>query len=377
MLGDVMLGRLIDAAVLPHPVSEEWEGGRSMTALGQPYRSKYLPRHPSEETYFSRLWGDTAELLTKSACNLINLECCITESENKFPKTFNFRTNPANIGALLFVPVHFACLANNHVLDYEAPGLKDTVDVLKAAGIQYAGAGQDLSEASKAAEVKVPFMSHRMHVLSFADHGSGIVRDGKDVWAATNTRPGIWYVNVENLTDQDRENLARRVRESAAHAESTLSVVSAHVGPNWSWAVRPAIRRLARTLVQEGGVSIFHGHSSHHVQGVEFIDGKPIVYGAGPFLDDYATDVDFRNDLGFIYQYELPLVAEASTTMHCTPVVWAHPIRIKEFRVQRIKDADDPDFKWLATTMARLCQNLGSKAEAESSSPPTIRISPF
>ena len=215
MLGDVMLGRLIDAAVLPHPVSEEWEGRRSMTALGRPYRSKYLPKHLSEENYFSRLWGDTAELLTKSACNFINLECCITESDHKFPKTFNFRTNPANIGALTFVPVHFACIANNHVLDYQTPGMADTVDALKAAGIQFAGAGQDLREASKAAEVDVPSMGHRMHVLSFADHGSGIVRDGKDVWAATDTRPGIWYVDVKHLTDQDRTNLARTVRESA------------------------------------------------------------------------------------------------------------------------------------------------------------------
>jgi poly-gamma-glutamate capsule biosynthesis protein CapA/YwtB (metallophosphatase superfamily) len=374
MLGDVMLGRLIDAAVLPHPVDEEWEGDRSMTDLGQRYRGKYLTQQDlSEEKYYNRLWGDTTELLTKSACNMINLECCVTTWDKKFPKTFNYRTNPANIGALTYVPIHFACLANNHVLDYQTPGMMDTLKTLNSTDIKFAGAGKDLKEASKAAVVELPSVDHRMNVISFADHGSNIIREGKDVWAATDTRPGIWYVDIEKLNSNDRKDIAHTVRESAAKAGSTLNVVSAHVGPNWSWTVRPAIRSLAKTLMQEGGVSIFHGHSSHHIQGVEFIDGKPVIYGAGPFLDDYAVDADYRNDLGFIYQYELPPV---SATTQCSPIVWAHPIRIKEFRVSRIKEADDPDFKWLASTMTKLCRNLGSNAEAELTFPPAVRIFP-
>ena len=35
-------------------------------------------------------------------------------------------------------------------------------------------------------------------------------------------------------------------------------------------------------------------------QGIEVHQGKPIIYGAGGWIDDYRLDDDFRNDLGFM-----------------------------------------------------------------------------
>ncbi|CAN0074279.1 unnamed protein product, partial [Phaeothamnion confervicola] len=75
-------------------------------------------------------------------------------------------------------------------------------------------------------------------------------------------------------------------------------------GPNYAWQPSPAIRSLARILI-DGGVDVIHGHSSHHIQacrlqGVEIYKGKPIFYGLGDFVDDYAVDYSYRNDHGMI-----------------------------------------------------------------------------
>ena len=37
------------------------------------------------------------------------------------------------------------------------------------------------------------------------------------------------------------------------------------------------------------------------VQGVQLLNSKAIMYGAGGFLDDYSVDDDYKNDLGCIW----------------------------------------------------------------------------
>lgn len=59
---------------------------------------------------------------------------------------------------------------------------------------------------------------------------------------------------------------------------------------------------MAHFLIDECEVDIVHGHSSHHVQGVEVYKGGVIIYGCGDFVDDYALNGGFRNDLGAVWR---------------------------------------------------------------------------
>ena len=43
------------------------------------------------------------------------------------------------------------------------------------------------------------------------------------------------------------------------------------------------------------------GHSAHVFRGVEIYQGKPILYSAGDFVDDYIVDRVERNDQSFIF----------------------------------------------------------------------------
>lgn len=47
------------------------------------------------------------------------------------------------------------------------------------------------------------------------------------------------------------------------------------------------IQGLAHDFIDAGATAVF-GHSSHHVQGIEVRGGRPIIYGAGGWIDDYA-----------------------------------------------------------------------------------------
>jgi poly-gamma-glutamate synthesis protein (capsule biosynthesis protein) len=46
-------------------------------------------------------------------------------------------------------------------------------------------------------------------------------------------------------------------------------------------------REFAHCLIDDGGVDIVHGHSSHHPKAIEIRRGKGIIYGCGDFLNDY------------------------------------------------------------------------------------------
>jgi poly-gamma-glutamate capsule biosynthesis protein CapA/YwtB (metallophosphatase superfamily) len=80
----------------------------------------------------------------------------------------------------------------------------------------------------------------------------------------------------------------------------------------------PDFRAFARAVI-DAGADIFWGHSAHLVQGIEVWDGRPILYDAGDFVDDYAVDPELRNDLSalFLVRVRPPFVE----TVEVIPVV--------------------------------------------------------
>ena len=82
---------------------------------------------------------------------LINLETTLTSQTRPADpdKVFNFRAEPTAAEAPKTGGVDFACVANNHILDFGTEGLKETLAILDGAGIAHAGAGPDLESAQR------------------------------------------------------------------------------------------------------------------------------------------------------------------------------------------------------------------------------------
>jgi poly-gamma-glutamate synthesis protein (capsule biosynthesis protein) len=165
-------------------------------------------------------------------------------------------------------------------------------------------------------------------VWGIGDRSSGIPRG----WAAGDGTPGVW------LTGADRD-LLRRVEGSGPR------IVSIHWGENWGYAIPARQQNLARALIDRTGVSIVHGHSSHHPRGMEIYNGGLILYGAGDFINDYegiGGHERYRPDLTAGYFVD---VDEARA--HVTRVL-AVPFRLRRFHLQRASAADT---EWLAETL--------------------------
>jgi len=213
-------------------------------------------------------------------------------------------------------------LANNHVLDWGTHGLLDTLEALDRMAIRRCGAGRDLDEALRPALIERAGRG-RVAVFSIGCADAGVPPG----WAAGPGRPGV--VEVVDLGDDAVRMLARAI-EPWRRAD-TIVVVSIHWGPNWGYPIAPAHRRFAHQLLEEAGVHVVHGHSSHHVKGIEVHQGHPILYGCGDLLTAYEGirgSEAYDGDLGLLYLVTLD-DAGVLRELHMLPT------RMQRFRLVR------------------------------------------
>jgi len=267
---------------------------------------------------------------------IVNLETSITTSEAKWPnKAFNYRATPATARlALQTANIDYVSLANNHILDYQVQGMVDTLDALDQMGIRHAGAGANLEQASRPAILDVKSSGLRLGCFSFSDH----YRE----WAATDQDGGIALVTYD---DACRQYLRRLITSHRQKDRLDVVLVSIHWGPNYAWQPSADIQSLAHFLIDECQVDVIHGHSAHHIQGIEIYHGRPILYGCGDLVDDYAIDREYRNDLGLVYLVSL---GEQMKLKRVDLV----PTRIHGCQVGLASQADDG--AWLNETIHRL-----------------------
>jgi poly-gamma-glutamate capsule biosynthesis protein CapA/YwtB (metallophosphatase superfamily) len=156
-----------------------------------------------------------------------------------------------------------------HVLDWGYAGLTQTLETLQKTDISSAGAGQNLDEAEMPAVMEVEDKG-RVLVFSYGLGSSGIPAS----WAASEDRPGVNL--LENLSDQTVRHIKEQVE--AVKQAGDIVVASIHWGDNWGYDIPPAQTEFAHKLIDEAGVEVIHGHSSHHVKGIEVY----VVAGPGP-----------------------------------------------------------------------------------------------
>lgn len=307
LVGDVMLGRVVNRMIAKH---------------GSAYP-----------------WGDILPAVRSADCFLINLECALTDHTERWSdggyKPFYFRANPCVVETLQVAGVDFASLANNHAADFGMTGLLDTVCHLDEAGIAHAGAGVDLAAAQMPAFLTADNL--RIGIVAFADHPA--------VWAAGSTSPGINYTPVSLASDHFG---AIEHALAMARQQADLVILSIHWGPNMRVRPTSAFYAFAHRVI-EAGADVFWGHSAHIVQGVEVWHGKPILYDTGDFVDDYAVDPELRNDLSglFLLRARPPAIARIDVI----------PVAIDRCQVNRARGAERD---WFVERFTTLCAERGT-----------------
>ena len=344
--GDVMLARGIDQ-ILAQPCDPtlhepHMDDARDYITIAEA-ASGPIPRGvPSAYP-----WGDVIAVLDarRPDARIINLETSITRSEAwDREKRIHYRLSPENATCLTAARIDICTLANNHVLDWGPAGLLDTLGTLDQLRIARSGAGRDLDEALHPAVLDLG-AGGRIAVFSVGCADAGV----PPWWSAAAGRPGVHA--LVDLGDDSTRRL-RHVIERWRDAH-TLIVLSIHWGPNWGFAIAPEHRRFAHRMIDDAGVHLVHGHSSHHVKGIEVHHGQPILYGCGDLLTDYegirGNEV-YRGDLGLVY---LATFDDARVLRKLEMI----PTRMHRFRVT---ETGPKETRWLATTLARSGEALGT-----------------
>lgn len=309
MLGDCMLGRMVDEVLRHQP-----------------------PAYP---------WGDTLPILASGDWRMCNLECVISDRGvpwSEYEKAFHFRSSAKNVAVLEAAQINAVSLANNHALDYGHDALFEMLGILNRAGIAHSGAGANLEDASRVAVSSV--RGKKIGLLAFTDN--------EPDWEAKARQPGVFYVPVD-LEDRRAQNLLEIVRSERDALD--LLIASAHWGSNWGYAPETGHVAFAHALI-EAGASLVFGHSCHVFRGIDFYQGRPIFYSAGNFVDDYAVDRIERNDEGFIYVLEAR--GRTVETVHLVPTL------IRSCQARRAQGIRRTA---MIETMQRLCGGFGSKAD--------------
>lgn len=349
--GDVMTGRGVDQ-ILPHPgdpqLRERYiDDARTYVRLAERTNGP-IPRPVS----FAWPWGDALPILDAMApdVRLINLETAVTRQADFAPdKAVHYRMSPRNLPCVAAARPDVCALANNHVLDFGRAGLEETLDALARAGLTTAGAGRDAAAAWRPAVVPLPG-GGRMLVFSCGTASSGIPAE----WAAAAARPGISF--LPSLYGVIADALVARA--AAARQDGDLVVVSIHWGANWGYTATADQVRFAHRLI-DGGISLVHGHSSHHPRSVEVYRGRLILYGCGDCIDDYegiSGYEEFRDELRLLYFASL---TPGTGTLQALRMV---PMRARKMRLRHAAAADS---RWLAATLNRISRQFGSRIDRQ------------
>jgi poly-gamma-glutamate synthesis protein (capsule biosynthesis protein) len=347
LAGDVMLGRGVDQ-VLPHPSDPRIYEPALSSATGYVDLAERAHGPIPKPVNFQYVWGDALDELRRAQpdAQIVNLETSITKSDRYAPKGINYRMSPGNVPCLVAAGIDCCALANNHVLDWGAAGLIETVDTLESAGIWSAGAGRDARQASAPVFLDAP-SGGRIVVFAFGSETSGIPSD----WAAGEHEPGV------NLLRDLSDRTAARIAEQTAKVRRSgdLVIASIHWGPNWGHEISRPQRRFAHGLIDAAGFDVVYGHSAHHPKGIEVYRRKLILYGCGDFLNDYegiGGYEEYRGDLVLMY---LPLLSRSAGDVLQLRMI---PFQIRKFRLNR---ASVEDAAWLRDTLDRESARLGTR----------------
>jgi poly-gamma-glutamate capsule biosynthesis protein CapA/YwtB (metallophosphatase superfamily) len=281
--------------------------------------ARELGRRPPQ----SLVAAELAELTRAADLFVLNLECCISERGEPVPKVFNFRAPPAAVETLLHLGVDCVTLANNHALDYGIDALLDTFEHLRAAGIRWAGAGENVEQA------RAPVVVEGLPIIACCDHEPG--------FAAGPDRAGIAYADL-------RRGVPDWLLERPPGA-----LVCPHWGPNMTASPLPYVRAAARAL-REAGAALVAGTSAHVFQGVE----GNVLYDLGDFLDDYAVDPQLRNDHGLLFLVDLDPDGPRR--------IEAVPLRL-EFAYTRLARGEEAD--WIRRRFRDACSAFGPEVLEE------------
>lgn len=213
------------------------------------------------------------EITNQSDIFYLNHEYCISDrGEPLEGKYYTFRANPERMELLKQMGTDIVSLSNNHVFDYGKDALLDTTDLLDKAGIPYVGGGRNIEEAKR----PIYFIVNGIKI-GFVGASNG--EKNKYTPQATEEKPGI-------LRAYDTTEFNQVILEASKECDYLIAYI--HWGTEDTNYYNADQERWGREFLSSGADIVIGGHP-HVLQGMEYVDGKPIVYSLGDFWFNHET----------------------------------------------------------------------------------------
>lgn len=261
------------------------------------------------------IYGDLLPLLRQANLRIVNCECALTSASRPVWKSGAvFKGVPDHARGLTAVPFDIACLANNHVLDFNVAGLRETLRVLHRAGVRTVGAG--LTEAEAHDSLSASANGIPVHVVNFSE--------GEDLTTARGG-PGVFGWEIGRVQDAVHR-LKRR---------GGVVVAIGHCGLEYVPYPPPYVVAAFRAIADAGADCVI-GHHPHVPQGLEWRGGKPILYSLGNFVFYQETNLLYRKT-GFCVSLHLSGRRVTGISLH--------PYRITPFGLRALEAAENRAFR--------------------------------
>ena len=202
------------------------------------------------------------------------------------------------VAALTAAGIDAVGVANNVTYPWQA--LMLSLEVLKEAGIPYAGGGEDMEAAHKPVilerdGLKVGFMQYAATVFPY-NHAASETQPGIaeiKVYTAYKAprnldKPGQPPIVVTWLDEKSKERMIDDIRHLSAQAD--IVIVSFHWGVSNTTEIISYQSDIGKAVIDAGADVVF-GHGPHKYQKIEIYQGKPIFYSLAQFVfDDRRAD---------------------------------------------------------------------------------------
>ena len=239
---------------------------------------------PTEPNYEEFCRGEREALISDAVWNKMkdadfrfyNLEVPLCDEKRPIVKCGPNLIAPSDCinGIKTFFPSLIG-LANNHTLDQDVEGLRNTFNVLHNNGIPFIGAGENLSEAEK------PFIFEKngikVGIYNCAEHEFTIAEEN--------------YPGANPFDVFESPKHIRKLKD-----ECDYVVVIYHGCKEHYRYPSPMVRKACRHMV-DSGADLVIGQHSHAVGCEEKYNGGLIVYGQGNFVFDHLNNEFWKTGL--------------------------------------------------------------------------------
>ncbi len=222
-------------------------------------------KHPEVQKLFCEkntgaLFGDARSLFEGKDLVAINLECALTDSESGILKHGPCLKSPIETSDVLAdLGVNLIGLSNNHVFDFGAEGISDTLRALESRRLAYTGFGENYNDSRKNFVFEKD--GEKIAVIAVCEHEYSYAKPDK-----MGARPFDEFDTIEDIRK--------------ANSECDRVIVMYHGGKEHCRYPSPRLMRVCRAMVRAGADVVLCQHT-HCISCYENYEGGHILYGQG------------------------------------------------------------------------------------------------